>query len=70
VFARILRDYVIPSVDGTAGEPPHPDPSLRPALADLLEQVQHGPLRAGPGVEWRMVPTIEPKERRRPFAPW
>jgi CubicO group peptidase (beta-lactamase class C family) len=68
VFARIMRDYVIPAMDGTDAEPARPDAGLRAPLAQLLDEVRRGPLRAGPGTEWRMIPSIEPKERRRPFV--
>ena len=52
VFAQIIHDYVIPSAAGSS----FPDPSL----AALLEQVRQGPLRAKPGVEARMIPSVEP----------
>jgi CubicO group peptidase (beta-lactamase class C family) len=67
-FAQIIRDYVIASVDGTANEPARPDPALRRPLADLLEEVRkRTPMR--PGMERRLIPAIEPKERHHPFSP-
>ena len=63
VFERIIRDYVMPSADG------RPDAALRPSLDKLLEQVRRGPLRVKPGVESRMIPSIEAKEIHHGFSP-
>lgn len=69
LFEQILRDYVIPSVDGIGGEPPRPDPGLRAPLAEVLEEVRQGPMRAKPDAEARMIPSIEPKGTHHPFSP-
>jgi CubicO group peptidase (beta-lactamase class C family) len=63
VFESIVKNYVIPSTQG------QPDPALRGALADVLEQVRQGPLRVKPDVQPRMIPSITPKERHHPFQP-
>jgi len=41
---RIVRGFVIPSVDGTGAAPAAPDPALRAPLHELLNQVRSGPL--------------------------
>jgi CubicO group peptidase (beta-lactamase class C family)/predicted Ser/Thr protein kinase len=68
LFARVVREYVIPSVDGVAGNPPHADPSLRQPLADLLARI-----RVERFVSWsiepRLVPSIEPKSSHHGFRP-
>jgi CubicO group peptidase (beta-lactamase class C family) len=69
LFQRIMASYVVPSVDGIGGAPPRPDPGLRPALAEVLREVQAGPLRVKPGVEPRMIPSVAHKEAHHPFAP-
>ena len=69
LFESIVRQYVIPAVDGVAGKPPVPDPSLRAPLAAVLAEVQAGPLRVKPTVEARMIPSIAPKEIHHPFTP-
>jgi len=68
-FVRIMRDYVIPSVDGTADEPSRPDPALRPELAEVLEQVRQVTVRTEASLEPRMVPSVERKERHHSFVP-
>jgi CubicO group peptidase (beta-lactamase class C family) len=69
LYEHVLRDYIIPSVDGVNGQPPHADPSLRTSLGDVMEQVRQGPLRVKPDVDSRMVPSIAPKETHHPFQP-
>jgi CubicO group peptidase (beta-lactamase class C family) len=67
LYQEILRDYVIPAIDGVNGQPPHPDPSLRQPLADVMEQVRQGALRVKPGVELRMIPSIASKGTHHPL---
>src|SRR5262249_10778455 len=66
---EIVRDYVVPAVDGLPGQSVLPDASLRQPLAALLEQVRQGPLRGQPGVESHMIPSIEHKEGHLPLSP-
>jgi CubicO group peptidase (beta-lactamase class C family) len=69
IFRRIVRDYLVPAIDGTAGSRPHPDPKLRAALAELLERIQREPLPLKRTPEPRMMPSIELKERHHGFQP-
>jgi CubicO group peptidase (beta-lactamase class C family) len=68
LFARIVRDYVVPAVDGALGAPPHPDPSLREPLTRLLAQIRTEPW-AKRSIEPRLTPSIEPKERHHASRP-
>jgi tRNA A-37 threonylcarbamoyl transferase component Bud32 len=69
IFRRVVRDYVIPAVDGTGASPARPDPSLRTALAQKLEEVRKLPLPFKRPPEARMVPSIEPHETHHGFHP-
>jgi CubicO group peptidase (beta-lactamase class C family)/predicted Ser/Thr protein kinase len=69
IFRRIVRDYVMPAVDGTGAVPAHPDASLRAPLASLLERIRTEPLPLKRTPEPRMVPSIEPKEHHHGFQP-
>jgi CubicO group peptidase (beta-lactamase class C family) len=63
VFEEIVRRYIVPAVVSSANAPR--DPVAEAELATLLEEVRRGPLRGKPDMEWRMVPSIEPKEKHR-----
>jgi CubicO group peptidase (beta-lactamase class C family) len=69
IFRRVIRDHVMPSIDGTGAAPAHPDASLRAALEEVLERVRKAPLRLKQEPEPRMVPSIEPKEVHHAFRP-
>jgi len=71
IFRRIVRDYLMPSIDGTGtgGEPARPDPALRKDLADVLARVQTEPVTLK-GDHPDAVPSIAPKgQAHRPFGP-
>jgi hypothetical protein len=59
VFAQIMRRFVKPAVEGGR----HPE--LQARLRQLLDEVRGGPSRIRPGIEPRMVPSIDHKERRK-----
>ncbi len=69
LFRRIVRDYVMPAVDGTGAEHARPDASLRAPLASLLERIRTGPSPLRHPPEARMVPSLAPKERHHGFRP-
>jgi CubicO group peptidase (beta-lactamase class C family) len=69
IFQRVIREHVIPSVDGSNGEPPRPDPAIREALAVAIERARGGPLRGGPTVERRMVPSVDHKTGHHALRP-
>ncbi|HZS35849.1 MAG TPA: serine hydrolase [Polyangia bacterium] len=62
VFATVMRRFVVPALGGGA----HPE--LQSRLAQLIEEVRTGTSRIRPGVEPRMVPSIDHKERRKRHA--
>jgi CubicO group peptidase (beta-lactamase class C family) len=63
-YDRILESYVMPAVDAGKG-----DPGLRRELAERLEEARRVDVLGARPIEPRMVPTIAPKERHRPFGP-
>ncbi|APR76806.1 Hypothetical protein A7982_02153 [Minicystis rosea] len=65
-FESIMRNYIMESVTAVAAAPR--DPAAMTELAALLDEVRRGPLRGKPGMEWRMVSTIEPKGGHRRLA--
>jgi CubicO group peptidase (beta-lactamase class C family) len=67
LFAKLMEKFVLPAVASETSLPPAPE--LRARLAAHLAQVKEGPLRFLATTEWRMIPTVEPKEVRRPYAP-
>ncbi|MGD0524549.1 MAG: protein kinase [Polyangiaceae bacterium] len=67
LFRRIMTEFVVASIEGTAGEPAHPDASLREELAATLERVRKEPLPLDHPLEARMVPSVEPKGKHWPF---
>jgi CubicO group peptidase (beta-lactamase class C family) len=67
VFAKVIEDFVMPSVELAGGRASPPDPALSARLAELAEQVRRGPARLGATPQARMVPSIAPKEQRRRF---
>jgi CubicO group peptidase (beta-lactamase class C family) len=69
IFRRVVRDYVVPAVDGTGASPARPDPSLRAPLARKLEEVRKMAIPFKVPPEARMVPTIEPHETHHAFRP-
>lgn len=60
-FAKIIRDYVVPSIDPQSG------PKKNNALGDALMKLRKSRPRYSSSMEERMIPSIEPKERRKPF---
>jgi CubicO group peptidase (beta-lactamase class C family)/tRNA A-37 threonylcarbamoyl transferase component Bud32 len=67
IFRRIVRDFVMPSVDGTGAAPARPEPALRGPLEDALERTRAQP--PAPRVRELMqehrdaIPSIEPRGR-------
>jgi CubicO group peptidase (beta-lactamase class C family) len=60
-FAKIIRDYVVPSIDPQSG------PKKNNALGDALMKLRKSRPRYSSSMEERMIPSIEPKERRKPL---
>ena len=60
-FAKIMRDYVVPSIDPSSG------PKKTDALGNELLNLRKSKPRYSSSMEERMIPSIEPKEKRRPF---
>lgn len=64
---RIVRDYVMPSVDGTGAAPAAADPAQRAELHALLEEIHAAPVSAAVAALRAQhpdaVPSIEPKGR-------
>jgi CubicO group peptidase (beta-lactamase class C family) len=61
VFEEVVRRYVAPAVVADRDAPS--DPVLNAELKGLLDELRRGPLRATASTEWRMIPSIEAKER-------
>ncbi len=61
LFARIMRDYVVPSMDPPSG------PKKTDALGNELLNLRKTKPRYSSSMEERMIPSIEPKEKRRLF---
>jgi CubicO group peptidase (beta-lactamase class C family)/predicted Ser/Thr protein kinase len=64
LFRRIVRDYVIPSVDSD-----RLDPGAEAALAAVLQRIATEAFPVKRPLEPRMVPSVEPKERHHGFQP-
>jgi CubicO group peptidase (beta-lactamase class C family) len=60
-FAKIMRDYVVPSIDPPSG------PKKTDALGSELLNLRKSKPRYSSLMEERMVPSVEPKEKRRLF---
>jgi CubicO group peptidase (beta-lactamase class C family)/predicted Ser/Thr protein kinase len=69
LFSRMIESYVIPAIEGTRGTPARPDPALRDRLAAALARAHALAPVAMDQLEPRMVPSIAPKEKHRPFRP-
>jgi CubicO group peptidase (beta-lactamase class C family) len=63
VFGEIMRDYIIPSID------PPPGPRKNEALENDLVKLRKSRPRYSSSMEARMIPSIEPKEKRTRFTP-
>ena len=61
VFRRVVRDHVIPSLEGTGAAPPRPDPAQRGPLRELLERARSGPMPANMVDHPDAVPSVRPK---------
>ena len=76
-FAGLVRQFVIPAVgapgvDGATSATPDrraEDSGVGRTLAARLEEVRRGPSRILPTTEARVVPSVAPKSKRRPYAP-
>jgi len=66
LFEELVKKVLIPSVAQGAAAGPPKDPR---ELDALLDEVHRGPLRLGDWIEYRMVPSVAPKGKRRPFTP-
>ncbi|MFM8808303.1 MAG: serine hydrolase domain-containing protein, partial [Chthoniobacterales bacterium] len=60
-FAKIMRDYIVPSIDPPSG------PKKTDALGNELLNIKKSRPRYSPSMEERMIPSIEPKEKHKPF---
>ena len=60
-FAKIMRDYVVPSIDPPSG------PKKTDALGNEILNLRKGRPRYSSSMEGRMIPSIEPKEKRKSF---
>ena len=60
-FAKIMRDYIVPSIDPPSG------PKKTDALGNEILNLRKSRPRCSSSMEGRMIPSIEPKEKRKPF---
>jgi hypothetical protein len=59
--ARIVEDYVRPSVEHGRGKSLVADPQAAVEMTRVLDEVHRGPMRGPPNGERRMIPSVEPK---------
>ncbi len=64
LFADLVTKVLIPAVTHGADATPEGGDDL----AELIDEVRHGPSRVGDWIEYRMVPSVGPKAKRRPFV--
>lgn len=62
VFGRMLRDYIVPSLDRRRAAPAG-------VLSRLLAETRRQPPRYSASTEYRMTPSVSPKEPHREFRP-
>jgi hypothetical protein len=65
VPARVVEDYVVPSVEHGRGKPLARDPQVADEVARVLEEVRRGPMRGPRDAERRMIPSAEAKSEHR-----
>lgn len=65
VFRHVMEDFVVPAL---APGPLPPQPEADARLAADLRDVNDKAMRVGGGMEARMIPSREPKERHRTFS--
>jgi len=61
-FEQLMRDYIVPSVD------PLPGAKKNEALGSELLRLQKSRPRYSSSMEKRMIPSVAPKERHKPFT--
>jgi CubicO group peptidase (beta-lactamase class C family) len=64
-LGHIMTTYVLPALRNGTSAPASPE--LDETLAGLIAEASRGPSRIRPGIERRMVPSVERKETPKPF---
>ena len=66
LFDELVKKVLIPSVVAGGSGATAPTPKDAGELAALIDEVHRGPSRLGDWIEYRMVPSVTPKAKRRP----